>query len=398
MQQELLRADVQQFIHDHEQDDEKQIILKHKNILGIPTAFIADQISGRRKAKVKLPIYYTTQNILYPPGLNLEQSSSQQTAQFKTHILETLSFKKDTCADLTGGFGIDTFFFSKLFAQVDYIEPDKALLAIAQHNHKTFGAGNIRYHVSDAESFINHTTDQYDLVFIDPSRRTKNTKVFRLAECVPDITSLITSVLEKAALLLIKASPLLDITQGLKELIHVCRVYIVSVGNECKEVLFLCDRSFDGEPVIETVNLVKDTAEEFSFLFSEEKEAEVQFSDPRRFLFEPNASILKAGAFKSISKEFNLHKLSINTHLYTGDHAIDNFPGRVFKIEATVRPDAKVLAKFFPEKKANVTTRNYPLSVEELRKKTNLKDGGDKYLIGFSGVSKKWLVVVERVR
>ena len=399
---DLLSPDVQAFIHQHENDDVKQLVLKHKLVHGIPSNTIADQISGRRKAKEKLPALYHAKDVVYPRGVNVEQCSSQQTAEYKASIFSQKNneLKNKHLVDLTGGFGVDSFFFSRVFKSVQYVEPDESLLEISKHNHQQLGVKNIQYHNTTAEKFLSLPGHPFDFVYIDPSRRaTGNRKVYSLHDCEPNIVDLQDVVFSKANCLLVKASPLLDIQQGLKELKFVQQVFVVSVDNECKEVLFLCSKNFVTEPEIVAINVLSgNRIDSFSFLFSNERSADASFSEPRSYLYEPNASILKAGAFKTIGNEFKIAKLHHSTHLYTADHYIENFPGRIFKIEALAKADPKILKEFFPEGKANITTRNYPLSVEELKKKTCLKDGGDKFLIGFSGTKSKFLLVATRIR
>ncbi len=399
---DLLSPEIQSFIHQHENDDVKQLVLKHKLIHGIPASIIADQLNGRRKAKEKLPTLYQTKGIVFPAGVNVEQSSSEQTAEYKANIFkqhDSDTLKKKSIVDLTGGFGVDSFFFSKIFKTVQYVEPNQSLLENSKHNHHQLGADNIQYNNARAEDFLKSAEHKFDVAYIDPSRRVAgNQKVYSLADCEPNIVQLQDVIFEKADLLLIKASPLFDIQQGLKELRFVQQVLVVSVDNECKEVLFHCVKNFADEPVIVAVNILSNhRIDSFSFQFSQERETEILFSEPLTYLYEPNASILKAGAFKTLGVQFNLCKLHPNTHLYTSDQYLENFPGRKFKIEAFVKPDRKTLKEFFPEGKANITTRNYPLSVDELKKKTGLKDGGDKFLIGFSGVKAKYLGVMTRI-
>ncbi len=394
----LLQPEVQKFILEHEQDDEKKLVLQHRTILGIPTSVIAEQISGRRKAKVKLPLYYKSQNIIYPPGLNLEQSSSEVTAVFKANTLNSVLGTNKTIADLTGGFGIDSFFLSKLCKQVSYVEPNNALLQFTAHNHSVLGATNIQHNNNTAEKFLQSYSGKLDCVFIDPSRRNKsNQKVFKLSDCEPDVSVLLPEIFQKSGCALIKTSPLLDIQQGIKDLQHVEKVWVVSVDNECKELLFFCRKRFVGEPSITAVNL-QDGHEDFEFTVTEEKSVALKFSDPLTYLYEPNASILKAGAFKIVGEKFSLLKLHPSTHLYTSTELIQNFPGRIFKITRKVKPDPKALKELFSEGKANVITRNYPLTAEELKKKTKLKDGGALYLLGFSGKSEKHLVAAMRIK
>ncbi|MBK5279523.1 MAG: class I SAM-dependent methyltransferase [Bacteroidia bacterium] len=407
--QKLLHPDVQQYILQHEVEDKASLLLKHKSILGIPTSMVADQIAGKGKAKLKLPLWNTTNNIVYPPSVNLEQCSSEVTAAFKVKLLTKLTdVKFNRAVDLTGGFGVDSFFLSSIFKEVDYVEPDVNLFEIAKHNLTILQKGTskeqetkIQFHNSTSENFLASIKDKYDLIFIDPSRRTKgNQKIFRLADCVPNVTQLLAIIFDKTEVLLLKASPMLDLQQGAKELKHVAKIFVVAVDNECKELLFLCRKGYEGEPTIEVVDLKSNSnraAVHFEFFQKEEKDAVVNYSNPLPFLYEPSAALLKAGAFKLIAQRFDLKKLHQNTHLYTSEYLVADFPGKVFEIDALIKPDTKVVRQYFPEGKANVATRNYPLSPEELKKKTGVKDGGEKFLIGFSGVKEKFLAVCKRL-
>ena len=398
MIEKLLRKEVQDFLVEHEQEDEKKLILKHRTLFGLSTGIIADQLSGRRKAKVKLPLYYNTRGIVYPPGLNLEQSSSEKTAQFKADLLDKVLIKKNTLVDLTGGFGVDAYFLSKILNTIHFVEPNASLLSFAQHNHQTLGAVNLQYHNGTAEDFLNSLNEKIDCAFIDPSRRSKTKqKVFKLSDCEPDVPNLLSTIFQKSDCILIKTSPLLDIQHGIKELRHIEKVWVVSVDNECKELLFLCRNGFEKEPNIIAVNL-QASHHDFEFNFTEEKSIVSKFSEPLTYLYEPNASILKAGAFKLIGEKFSLFKLHASTHLYTSKELNQDFPGRIFRIIRPVKPSAKNLKEIFPEGKANVITRNYPLTAEELKKKTTLKDGGALYFLGFSGQREKYLVAAERIR
>ena len=395
----LATEPIQQFIRDHEFADERAIVLSAREISGISAPVIADQIGGRRKAKEKLPIYYNTAGIVYPPGVNLEQSSSAETGAYKQRILATLfPKKKTTCADLTGGFGVDAFFFSMVSDHVDFVEPQERLLDIARHNHGVLGANNIRYHHTSAENFLLNTSDSYDFIYIDPSRRTTaGKKTFSIKDSHPDVVALQAKIFDAASILILKASPLLDIQAGIRELHRVKRVFILSVHNECKEVLFVCHKDFSGEPVIEAVNLTHDQIQSFEFNFADEGAKVVAYADPLQYLYEPNASILKGGAFKSIADAYGVQKIHPNTHLYTSASLNQEFPGRKFLVETLIKGRADEIKTHFPNGKANVTTRNYPLSTDALKKKSGLTDGGDKYLIGFSGQGKKFLVVARRV-
>ena len=392
--------EVQRYIQEHEHADEKSLVLKHKELFGLPTSIIADQIYGRRKAKEKLRFLYNTIGIIYPKALNLAQSSSEATALFKAKIARELTgMEKDSCVDLTGGFGVDSFFLSTLFKHAHYVEPNEELLNVAKHNHNRLGATSVSYHNATAEDFLAVTKKNYDLIFIDPSRRDDSRKkLVKLSDCEPNVSVLLPVIFKHTKHILIKASPLVDLVHGLAELTSVSKIYVVSVDNECKEVLFLCSSAFPAEPQIVTINIHGETKDVFSVSRSEETDARAAFGGPLRYLYEPNASILKAGAFKLIGANFKLNKIHPNTHLYTSDMLRVDFPGRIFEVERTIAPNAKIAHHFFPARKANVITRNYPLTAEGLKKKLGLNDGEDKFVIAFSGEKKKYVVIASRVK
>ncbi len=252
--------EAQEYIFAHEGADEKKLILRNRENFGVSASLIAQQIAIRRKAEVKLPLFYKTKGIIYPPSLNWEQCSSEATGNFKAEIVSREIGKgKLKIADLTGGFGIDSFFLSKKAALLDFIEPDNNILEIALHNHYLLGGGNIQYHHSKAEEYLDQCKTKYDLIYFDPSRRDSNTKkVFRLADCEPNANDLLSQIFEFTEFVLIKTSPLLDIQQGLKPLHAVKKVIVVSVSNECKELLFLMQKVFQesrSSKLITSINL-----------------------------------------------------------------------------------------------------------------------------------------------
>ena len=390
--------EVQEYLSANESIDEKKLLLAKKEILGIPSSEMANQLIGRRKAKQKFPSWYQTTSIVYPPSANLEQSSSEATAKFKAELIRSELVHSSLLVDLTGGFGVDTFFLGKLFSEAIHIEPNETVSAIAAHNHRLLGA-SILHVQQTAEEYLKANSKRVDLFFIDPSRRSESKKVFKLADCQPNIATLQDALFNFSNFILTKASPLLDIQQALRELKHVAKVVVVSVENECKELLLLQKLGFVGEPFIETINLLNDgsVVERFVFTALEERAATVVFSSPLDYLYEPNASILKSGAFKVVAEKFGLSKLQANTHLYTSPNLFTDFPGRVFKIEA-LNPTLQLLKELLPEGKANVATRNYPLSAQELKKKLKLKDGGGKFVIGFSEEKRKSVVIATRIK
>ncbi len=393
----LLTPTLQDYLRAHENDDVQNLLLKNRDINGIPAKYIAQLIAGRQKVKHKLPSWWNRTDLLYPPSINLEQASSEATANFKNALIASMIRNRDRAADLTGGFGIDSFFLSKTFKQVDYIERDPELFEIASRNFRTLSALNIQPRNSTAEDFVRASSEKFDLIYIDPSRRKASQKLVKLSDCEPDVTALLQTLLTKSDVILIKASPLLDIQQGISELKNVSDVCVVAVDNECKELLFVVRKGFEGETMIKAVDLRNDGSiiHEMAFKKSDEVNASIRFSAPGTFIYEPSASLLKAGAFKCISKVYKVLKLAPNTHLYTSDARIE-FPGRTFKVVRESKLD-KQLKGEFENGHANILTRNYPLSVEEIKKKTGLKEGGEQYLICTQDQSNKLVLIAERL-
>ncbi|MBS1682314.1 MAG: class I SAM-dependent methyltransferase [Bacteroidetes bacterium] len=393
--QKISSDDVQNFIFCNETADEKKILLRQKSIHNLPAQLIAQQIAGRKKAKVKLPLFYKTKGIVYPPQLNLEQSSSEATALFKTTIIQQEFGEREIYgADLTGGFGIDSFFLSWVTKSVNHVDLNHELITVVKHNHLELGVKNVFYNPCSAEDFLKEKKI-FDFFYLDPSRRNaQNKKTFRLTEHNPDVLTLLPQLFNLTDIVLLKTSPLLDIWQGLRELVFVKKVFVVSVDNECKELLFLLRKGFTVQPSIETVNLENNGQVKhfFKFTQAEEVNSDSDFGEPQAYLYEPNASILKAGAFKLIGKRFGLFKLHPSTHLYTSNVLVENFPGRIFQI---LNP--KFDLKNIDGRKANIITRNYPLKPEVLKKKFKLTDGGENYLLAFSGQQKKFTVHAKRL-
>lgn len=380
MVKNILAPEVQQFIKDHEKDDPFALSLKHKEVCGIPIKIISEQIAARQKARTKLPEWYETEDIIFPPLISMEQCSSETTARYKTSLLSGTSI-----ADLTGGAGVDTFYFSQIFTEVHYVEQNAELAEITSHNFFKLNAKHIQCYNKKAEDFLSDSGN-VDNFYIDPARRDDNAKkVFRFEDCTPDVKELLPMLLQKSKQVMIKASPMLDINLSVNDLQHVQAIHIVSVDNECKEVLYLLTEQQNLNPEIVTINLRKNGETETMIFFkSEEGEANATISLPRQYLYEPNASILKGGAFNILTQKYNVDKLHQHTHLYTSDTLVDNFPGRCFIVLEVVPYNKKAVAAVVAEKKANIAIRNFPDSVNTVRKKLNLKEGGEKYLFAFT--------------
>lgn len=300
--------------------------------------------------------------------------------------------------DLTGGMGIDTLYLSDQFKEVHHVERNHQIHEVFVHNLQALQKTNVQAHHTNAEDFLGQF-DQKAYFFIDPARRSESkSRVFLFEDCSPNVIELLPLFHQKAEKVLIKAAPMIDVSLAISQLENVSEVHVVSVRNEVKEVLFLLDyqNQTDNEPMIKCINLDTDQSE-FCFLTSEEKSIKSEYSEMKNYLFDPNASILKAGAFKLTGNRYQLNKIAVNTHFYTSEQFRENFPGRVFEIiEKDI--NKKNISKSVPNGKVNVLTKNYPQKPDEIKKKLKVKDGGELYLIGFKDhVNKPQFVLAKRV-
>ena len=377
---------------------------KYKHLTDDEWRWFLQQEEGRQRTADKLPTFAAIPDWWYPVRLSCEQCSSELTARYKAQLVNPQSSNRQ-CLDLTGGYGVDTFFLSQHFAHTDYVEQNHELCRIAGHNFNLQGntKGSIAVHNSAAEDFLK-TAGQYHLIFLDPARRDSHGgKVFRLQDCTPDVTVLLPTLRDHLApdgRLLLKLSPMLDITQAIKELSSIPNyqspltwdIHIVAVKNEVKEVLLLSG----GTGQITAVDLSQNVP---PFVFTREEEQSAQaemFNCPKQidncqYLYEPSAAILKAGAYKLVAQRFGLQKLDPNTHLYVSDTLISSFPGRVWKI---VQP---LTNHQLPLTNANILVRNYPLTPDQLKKKLHLRDGGTAFIIGCRIAGKPTLLFAERL-
>lgn len=378
----LSSAEIQKFIEDHLYDDPVALMLKASSFPHLPMKEVVEQITSKRKAKSKLPDWFQTSGIIYPPGISMEQCSSQVTAEYKASLVSG-----STMVDLTGGFGVDTCFLARSFEQAHYVERQPHLVTLAKHNFYQLGAGNVSCHQGEAAEFLRSLEASVDLIYLDPARRGDyNRKVFRLEDCEPNVLELLPEFMQKSTRVMMKASPMLDIKGALADLGGATEVHVVADHNEVKELLFLIDSSASQNPEIHCINFTPADPQTFDFNFEQETAAEPGFGEVSEFLYEPNAAILKAGAFSCVAKRFGLTKLHKNTHLYTSSEPVANFPGRIFRVLDRLGMNKKELRRMLPGMKANITVRNFPMTVAQIRKKTGLREGGEDYVIATSDI------------
>ncbi|MCP4520537.1 MAG: class I SAM-dependent methyltransferase [Cytophagales bacterium] len=376
---------ISQFIEENWHEDITKLALKLSKT-DLPKDYILNQINGKQKAKQKLPTWFENNKLIYPKKISVEQASSEETAKFKASLIQG-----KTLVDLTGGFGVDDYYFSQQFEKVFHCELSQELSEIVNHNVNVLGVDNLKCIHGDSLEFLK-TVEKVDAVFVDPARRNDvNEKVFRFQDCLPNIVENIDLLFSKTSQILVKASPMVDISQGVEELQYVKKVFVIAVRNECKEILFLLEKKHQGTFEIECVELFP-TVQKYAFSVEEEKQLSISFSQPKQYLYEPNTSILKGGAFKSITT-CGITKLGINSHLYTSENLVEDFMGRSFEIQEVCAFSKKEFAKKVG-KKANITVRNFPYSVQEIRKKTKVKDGGDLYVFCTTNYEEKPIVII----
>ena len=410
---------------------------KYKHLSDEEWRWFLQQVEGRERTADKLPTFAAIDDWWYPVRLSCEQCSSEATARYKASLCQRSglsaerSVSETVCQsagrsllDLTGGYGVDTYFLSEQFDHTDYVEQNAKLCRIAAHNFKrptpTLPKGKeITVHNCTAEEFLKDhlssiSNHLYDLIFLDPARRDSHGgKVFKLADCTPNVVELLPTLLSHLTpdgRIMLKLSPMIDLTQALKELApsgspmegeRGWDVHIVAVKNEVKEVLLMSrytdiSKYRDLEPTITAIDLSK---KEQVFTFTREEEQATQTKmvngtwSNGTWIYEPNAAILKAGAYKLVAQRFGLQKLDVNTHLYTSETLVPDFPGRVWK----VKEPTPTLPKGKEIKQANVLVRNYPLTAEQLKKKLHLRDGGTAFVIGCRVAGKPTVFLGERV-
>ena len=368
----LLSHEIQTYIQQNAGMDVNKLALQKNPFPEIDFKVILNQIEARTKSKDKLPTWFNSQNIVFPSKISIEQTSSEITAQYKSQLITGNSL-----IDLTGGFGVDDYYFSQKIKQVIHCEINTELSEIVQHNFEQLNCTNITCYSGDSKDFLSKNNTKFDWIYIDPSRRNDaKGKVFMLKDCLPNVPDLLDSYFNYSDRILIKTAPILDIASGLSELKNVKEIHIVAVENEVKELLWIIKKGFENTIEIKAINITK--TKSYSFNFEYNFDYEPNYSLPQKYLYEPNSAIMKSGGFDAICGQFPLFKLHKNSHLYTSNELID-FPGRIFEILQSFDYNKKSMKDFLEQKKANITTRNFPETVENIRKKWKIKDGGDDY-------------------
>ena len=382
-----METKLEEFIREHRHDDVRQLALQAARYPDIDMQQALQQIAGWQTACTKLPEWAATDGIIYPPRLSMEQCSSEATAKYKAKVLDPST---STVIDLTGGFGVDFSYMARGFQKAVYVERQPHLCEAARHNFQLLGLENAEVVCGDGVEYLKNLPSPFHppstlTIYLDPARRDENgKKTYAISDCTPDVVALKDLLLEKAGRVMIKLSPMLDWHKAVDDLGEVVEVHIVSIDNECKELLLVLAKNPAAPLRVVCANIRHDTETElFEFFPSNDSLSTPFFPAPRErdFLYEPNASIMKAGCFAEVANRFGVQPTGSNSHLFLSPQFIPDFPGRKFQIEQVTSMNKKELKHVIGGlTKANITVRNFPLSVAELRKRLKLADGGDTYI------------------
>ncbi|AZA55046.1 class I SAM-dependent methyltransferase [Chryseobacterium sp. G0201] len=378
----ILNKEIQNYINANLSTDLHSLLLKKSPFSEVSMQEIVQQIKGKQVAQRKFP-FLLKEGIIFPPQLNLEQSSSEKTALYKSEILKGKKF-----IDLTSGFGIDAYYLSQNFDDVTLVEQNSELLEIVAHNWAVLEK-KAKFINQKLEDFLNDNQETFDVVYLDPARRDNNkNKVFLLEDLSPNILEIQGKLLTISNEVVIKLSPLIDLKYLVSVLPNIFRIEIIALKNDVKEVVVFLSNENSGKIICKCVNLESGESD-FEYQFGDDENAHSEYSEPEKYIYIPNHSILKAGIFNLISEKFKLKKLHPNSHFYTSDEKINNFPGRILEVKVIDSKDIKKKEQF------NIISKNYPLKPEELKKKYGLKDGGESYLIFTQ--SKKGKIILKSI-
>lgn len=373
MEFEILKSEIQQFINNNIAINISKLALQKNPFPNVEWISVLNQIEAKTKAKHKLPTWFATEKIVYPSKISVEQTSSEKTAAYKASLISG-----ESLIDLTGGFGVDDFYFAKRIKAVTHCEINPELSQIVEHNFEQLNVKNISCHSGDSLEILVKLNSKWDWIYIDPSRRNDaKGKVFMLQDCLPNVPENLDLLFQHSDSILIKTAPLLDISAGLSELKNVKTIHIVALENEVKELLWELQKGYSGKTTIKTANLLKEKIDTFDFILDNASE-NPKYGLPENYLYEPNSAIMKSGGFDEVGTFFKLNKLQKHSHLYTNETLV-TFPGRVFEIENSFPYHKNEMKIHLEKQQFNITTRNFPDTVESIRKKWKIKDGGNRY-------------------
>jgi 16S rRNA G966 N2-methylase RsmD len=368
----LLDLQIQKFIDDNLGSDLSALAFKKNPFPELDWKILLNQIETKAKAKDKLPTWFANKAIIYPEKISFEQTSSEITANYKSKLVAG-----NILLDASGGFGVDDYYFSKTIQQVYHCEMNQELSEIVSHNFHSLNVANCSCIVGNSTEILEKLNQKLDWIYVDPSRRNQTKgKVFMLKDCSPNVPALLDFYLKHTNNILIKTAPILDISAGLKELKYVKEIHVVAVNNEVKELLWILKKDFLNQPLIKAVNLTENKVDLFTFNYDAANNS--VFGLPEKYLYEPNAAIMKSGGFSEVSNQFQLKKFHQHSHLYTSNELI-SFPGRVFEILEIINYSKIEMKSKLENQKSNITLRNFPDTVENIRKKWQIKDGGTLY-------------------
>lgn len=423
-----------EFIREYRERDIRQLALQANRFPDVDMPYALDQIQGWQIARRKLPKWAACDGVIFPPHLSMEQCSSEPTAQYKLNLamewtcrIESLELRVENSelstqncrrqqfktqnstiktstrmTDLTGGFGVDFSFTSCAFAAATYVERNESLCRIVEHNLPLLGLNNVTVVCADATEYLS-TVEPQTMIFLDPARRDEHgAKTVMLADCTPDVVQLLPKLLEKSRFTMLKLSPMLDWHKAVDDLHGTVReVHIVSVGGECKELLLVLSTVVESELKVYCADLSTASDTSSLFVYTPGSSAPVVNSKLKtqnsKFVHEPNASIMKAGCFDELAAAYGVSPVSRNSHLFLSDEPVEDFPGRSFVVERVTTMNKSELRKALAGiAKANIATRNFPLTVAELRKRLKIKDGGDVYIFATTTAEGEHLLLISR--
>lgn len=394
-----------EFIREYRERDIRQLALQANRFPDVDMPYALDQIQGWQIARRKLPKWAACDGVIFPPHLSMEQCSSEPTAQYKLNLAMEWASRvghASRMTDLTGGFGVDFSFTSCAFAAATYVERNEQLCHIVEHNLPLLGLNNATVVCADAVEYLS-TVEPQIMLFLDPARRDEHgAKTVMLADCTPDVVQLLPKLLEKSRFTMLKLSPMLDWHKAVDDLQGTVReVHIVSVGGECKELLLVLSTVVESELKVYCADLSIASDTSSLFVYTPGSSAPVANStfniQHSTFLHEPNASIMKAGCFDELAAAYGVSPVSRNSHLFLSDEPVEDFPGRSFVVERVTTMNKGELRKALAGiEKANIATRNFPLTVAELRKRLKIKDGGDVYIFATTTAEGEHLLLISR--